>query len=659
MCASMDDCDGQGHLLSLILHGSHLFSTRRGDGSSAREAAQLRRPLNELIRDGAFVRHGEGAPVPGGSFAKYSPRDKRELALKLAFFLLDFFDSGITSDRIHMPVGPRPGRQRTHAAPFLSFGSSPLSEADQESYWNFDIGHPALVSFSKLLLELEWGRPIDLDISQDPYQNRETWSQLMMMLHDSEVDIDDCLYTDAIDGCLSSARPIAKALRKCGLEDRTRASSKVRQLLYDKVVSKLEAGLEKSIPRRRGSKRERSESPPPLSDSLKGPMPKITTTRMAHRHKDAGHSRGSSLPHSLSGLHDGTNGSRQSRSPLSHVSYPRPAGRDDFEVAIMCALDTEYNAVHRLLDVSWPDNVYGKEDADENVYTTGRMGSTNVVVVLMGMGKVPAACAATSLRFSYKNVRLALLVGICGAVPHDPKSDREILRGDVIVGKTIVQHDFGRLTEDGLITKTTVEDSLGRPNPKMRNLLSAIGTDEYMAHLRGRTAHFLADIQAAVACTDDCNKYHHPGHRQDTSLDDMARRPQSSISNGRSPADDGNPSPPSSSSSSSSPPYDQDGRTAPGPTRGRRQLGPTVHVGVYASGDSVVRSADARDRIAQKTNAIGFEMESAGIWDKLPCIVVKGVCDYADPEKDRIWQNFASATAASATKAIIERYHER
>lgn len=49
-------------------------------------------------------------------------------------------------------------------------------------------------------------------------------------------------------------------------------------------------------------------------------------------------------------------------------------------------------------------------------------------------------------------------------------------------------------------------------------------------------------------------------------------------------------------------------------------------------------------------------MEGAGVWDEVPSIVVKGVCDYADSHKHNGWQNFAAATAASVSKAILERY---
>ena len=47
-------------------------------------------------------------------------------------------------------------------------------------------------------------------------------------------------------------------------------------------------------------------------------------------------------------------------------------------------------------------------------------------------------------------------------------------------------------------------------------------------------------------------------------------------------------------------------------------------------------------------------MEGAGVWETFPdCLIVKGVCDYADSHKSKIFQGFTSATAAAATKAVL------
>ena len=58
------------------------------------------------------------------------------------------------------------------------------------------------------------------------------------------------------------------------------------------------------------------------------------------------------------------------------------------------------------------------------------------------MGKAKGAVVAASLRSSYGYLRLVLLVGICGGVPHHGQD--EISLGDVVISKRIVQYDFGR-----------------------------------------------------------------------------------------------------------------------------------------------------------------------------------------------------------------------
>ncbi|EXL39960.1 hypothetical protein FOCG_17462 [Fusarium oxysporum f. sp. radicis-lycopersici 26381] len=72
-----------------------------------------------------------------------------------------------------------------------------------------------------------------------------------------------------------------------------------------------------------------------------------------------------------------------------------------------------------------------------------------------------------------------------------------------------------------------------------------------------------------------------------------------------------------------------------------------------ASGDSVMKSGEDRDREVEARDVVAFEMEGAGVWDILPCIVIKGACDYADSHKSKVWQRYAAATAAACTKAFL------
>ncbi|KAK3347075.1 hypothetical protein B0T25DRAFT_293932 [Lasiosphaeria hispida] len=85
---------------------------------------------------------------------------------------------------------------------------------------------------------------------------------------------------------------------------------------------------------------------------------------------------------------------------------------------------------------------------------------------------------------------------------------------------------------------------------------------------------------------------------------------------------------------------------------------PAVHLGRVASGDTVMKSKENRNKIVQEfDDVVAFEMEGAAIWDQgLPCLVVKGVSDHADVEKTKDWQRYAAAAAAACTRAILDRW---
>jgi hypothetical protein len=46
-------------------------------------------------------------------------------------------------------------------------------------------------------------------------------------------------------------------------------------------------------------------------------------------------------------------------------------------------------------------------------------------------------------------------------------------------------------------------------------------------------------------------------------------------------------------------------------------------------------------------------MEAAGLMDDFPCLVVRGICDYADSHKNKLWQGYAAAMAAAYAKELL------
>ncbi|KAF2631393.1 hypothetical protein BU25DRAFT_454846 [Macroventuria anomochaeta] len=74
---------------------------------------------------------------------------------------------------------------------------------------------------------------------------------------------------------------------------------------------------------------------------------------------------------------------------------------------------------------------------------------------------------------------------------------------------------------------------------------------------------------------------------------------------------------------------------------------PAVHFGNIASSNQLQISAVESKRVQREHDVICFEMEAAGVMDEYPCVVVRGICDYADSHKNKGWQNYAAATVAA------------
>jgi nucleoside phosphorylase len=88
---------------------------------------------------------------------------------------------------------------------------------------------------------------------------------------------------------------------------------------------------------------------------------------------------------------------------------------------------------------------------------------------------------------------------------------------------------------------------------------------------------------------------------------------------------------------------------------GRKPRDMRVHYGLIASGNQVIKDAAFRDEINTRLGGkvLCFEMEAAGLMNDFPCIVIRGICDYADSHKNKVWQEHAAAVAAAFAKALL------
>jgi nucleoside phosphorylase len=276
-----------------------------------------------------------------------------------------------------------------------------------------------------------------------------------------------------------------------------------------------------------------------------------------------------------------------------------------------------------MLDVEHHDLERDPADNDENLYALGSIGRHNVAIVCLPAGCIgnnPAAAVATQMRATFKAIRFGLMVGIGGGVP---STEADIRLGDVVVSQPqkvhggVVQYDSGKATLSGF-ERT---GSLNSPPPVLLSALAKVQAK----NLRGRSqlsayAYKLERIpkfQRVEAGPDVLYKaaYNHVGGEtcdQCSVEKEEARQPRDS------------------------------------------EEEVVVHYGTIASGNQVIESAAKRDQVsADLGGVLCFEMEAAGLMDSFPCLVIRGICDYADTHKNKRWQGYAARTAAACAKEVL------
>lgn len=66
-----------------------------------------------------------------------------------------------------------------------------------------------------------------------------------------------------------------------------------------------------------------------------------------------------------------------------------------------------------------------------------------------------------------------------------------------------------------------------------------------------------------------------------------------------------------------------------------------------------MRHGMTRDRLRDEIGMACFEIEAVGLMGQFPCLVIRGICDYANSHKNKTWQLYASAVTASYAKGLL------
>ncbi|KAK8859453.1 pfs domain-containing protein [Apiospora arundinis] len=301
--------------------------------------------------------------------------------------------------------------------------------------------------------------------------------------------------------------------------------------------------------------------------------------------------------------------------------------QDDYTIAIICPMGDEISPVLALLDERHANLPTSR---DQNAYKLGRMGPHNIVVSAMPtIGNNAAAMVITQLCNDFGRVRFGLLVGVGGGIPDEDYEDdnlHDIRLGDVVVSESrgsfggVVQFDRGKETTLGF-------EPTGHLNKPPHVLASTVEGLKAEHNLHGnRVLQFLDEMLAEYPRMKE--KYSYPGAERDC-LFEAAYTHQSGKSCKKCDS------------------------TQVVKRKQRPDLHPRIHYGTIGSSNIVVENVTRRDELRDSMKVICVEMEAAGLMEAFPCLVIRGISDYADSHKNKRWQPYAAATAAAYTKELL------
>ena len=296
----------------------------------------------------------------------------------------------------------------------------------------------------------------------------------------------------------------------------------------------------------------------------------------------------------------------------------------DYTVAYICPMGVELAPVKAMLDRNHPSLPIQR---DQNSYIFGEIGGHNVVIaVLPEIGNNAAAVVATQILNDFPSIRFGLLVGVGGGVP-DLDNEVDIRLGDIVVSKPtkvsggVIQYDMGKETLKGFERTGTLD----KPPPVLRAAVQQLIGEHELAD--SQVPRYLSQMLEKAPKMKE--NYAYPGAEYDRLFETA---------------------------------YDhQGGKTCAGCdssqviSRPRRSTSnPVIHYGTIGSANRVIKNATEREKLkSNDLDIICVEMEAAGLMDNFPCLVIRGICDYADSHKNTRWQRYAAATAAAYAKELL------
>lgn len=290
-----------------------------------------------------------------------------------------------------------------------------------------------------------------------------------------------------------------------------------------------------------------------------------------------------------------------------------------YTVAWIAPLEIEVQAAKHMLDKVHAGG-FPVGPADDYLFHAGEIHGHNVVIATFAAGQRYGTSSATSLAIHIKkffpNLWFGLLVGVAAGLPHLSCSPtRDIRLGDVMIAYSPPGGDDPAILPYGLGKQKGGSGlELLCHGHSLRQTERIVGSAIAKIKAERREAQVISGYYQNIP--EAAMKFPDPGQENDFLYG----------------SDNNLPVP---------------RQRRPGAERTR------VWYGSIGSGDQLLKSSRDRDKLRDRYNVIGLEMEAAGIMNEIPVGNIRGVCDYGDERKNKDWQPYAAAMAAAFAKAVL------
>lgn len=286
-------------------------------------------------------------------------------------------------------------------------------------------------------------------------------------------------------------------------------------------------------------------------------------------------------------------------------------------IGIITALPEEYTAMKLLLENRIPHNIprrgAGRRFCIGNIPSVNG-GEHRLVLLLADQGNNIASTRATLLLEHFPNVNSIIMVGIAGGIPNH---EDHIRLGDIVVSdnRGVVQFGF---TKERIKEEKIEIEHRNPPRPPSASLLESVkyleafeieGNRPWIKHINS----VLSRLKQTRPPVENDDLYY------SIYLKEI-----------KHPID-----------------------------KKRKNNNPRIFLGPIASDNTLLRNPIKRDELRDKFGVKAIEMEGSGIADatwnhEIGYLVVRGISDYCDPNKEDGWKQYAAIVAAAYTRSLIE-----